>query len=145
MNQAKFSNQGFNLLELLVVITIVGILSAVAVPAYNNYMLRAKIDGMRHSASAAQFAVAADYANTNQLASINYQANSTPFTTGNANYIASISITQGIITVTGLANKLGNRNIVMTFTPSLATDNSLNWKCSSNPESSDLMPQDCQN
>ncbi|MFY3385386.1 pilin [Paracidovorax sp. MALMAid1276] len=58
--------KGFTLIELMIVVAIIGILAAVALPAYQDYTIRAKVSEGLSLASAAKTAVAETFANTTQ-------------------------------------------------------------------------------
>ena len=58
--------KGFTLIELMIVVAIIGILAAVALPAYQDYTIRAKVTEGLSLASAAKTAVAETFANTTQ-------------------------------------------------------------------------------
>lgn len=64
MNQAQ---QGFTLIELMIVVAIIGILAAVAIPAYQDYTIRAKVSEVLTIASAARSSVAEYYISTGKM------------------------------------------------------------------------------
>lgn len=92
---------GFTLIELMIVVAIVGILAAVAIPAYQDYIKRSKVSELAATLAACKTSVAETYAtNGNVMASIT-TANS-GCNTGGSQYVAnnSLSVANGLISVT---------------------------------------------
>jgi len=69
--------KGFTLIELMIVVAIIGILAAVALPAYQDYTLRARVTEGLNLASAAKTAVADTFANVNNGEVIKYDGSGT--------------------------------------------------------------------
>ena len=98
----KSVQKGFTLIELMIVVAIIGILAAVALPAYQDYTVRAKVSEVVLAASSAKSAVAESFAQFGKM--VNNQT-SMGVQTQSSKYVASVSWTgdnanTGTITVT---------------------------------------------
>ena len=102
--------QGFTLIELMIVVAIVGILAAVAIPAYQDYTVRARVAEGLGLASAAKVSVAENAANGAADLSLGYTA-----PTADAAKVTGITITAGTGEITiGYGTKIeAGKNIVM--------------------------------
>jgi len=122
---------GFTLLELMIVIAIVGILAAIAIPAYQDYAIRAKVSEGLTLASSAKLAVADTFESTASLPADNSAAGLPEDTSIKGTYVSKITVTNGIIaiTYTNINSALNGKTI--TLTPHTSNAGSVTWTCSS--------------
>jgi|Laugresp1bdmlbsn_1035097.scaffolds.fasta_scaffold15060_2 type IV pilus assembly protein PilA len=133
----KKMQQGFTLIELMIVIAIIGILAAVALPAYQDYTIRAKASELILASSSAKQSVS-EYVIVNGTVpndSFSVQDNTSTM-------VDSVVWSSGAITITGSFTGLG-ATVVITMTPSLTASGGVEWVCS--PTSGTrFMPSSCQ-
>ena len=122
--------KGFTLIELMIVVAIIGILAAVALPAYQDYTTRAKVSEVVLAASSARTNLA-EIVSTNN-AGFPVTASYTP-ATQSSKYVAGVSYTSsatstGVVTVTAQ----GDNNItgkVLTLTGTADNNGQVTWVC----------------
>ncbi len=117
--------KGFTLIELMIVVAIIGILAAVALPAYQDYTVRAKTTEVMLAASGGKVAVAEFYqVNGAFPASGSLTVNSQSTTN-----VAGVAQASGVITATSQSGVAGLSGNTITLTPADAGGGVLNWTC----------------
>ena len=96
--------QGFTLIELMIVVAIIGILAAIAIPAYQDYTIRAQVSEGMTLAAAAKAAVVESYQNSGQAPALRAGPGgagmSALATDTSGKYVTSVGILNGTITIT---------------------------------------------
>lgn len=136
--------KGFTLIELMIVVAIIGILAAIALPAYQDYTKRSKMAEVVGFMSAARVSVAETYSTTNTLTGIdNAKAGLAPTTQALGSYVTGLTVANGVITValnTGI-DATCTGAAALTLTPvANATTGSLSWTGSSSNNCTKYVP-----
>lgn len=136
---------GFTLVELMITVAIIGILAAVALPAYQDYTTRSQIAEGFNLISGPKIFVVDYYTNKGTLPQTSAEVN-LPNTTGR--YVSSIQLVGGVLEITFSSNspQAANTNIngkKVFFTPVPTTTDNLNWTCSSDADAK-YLPTACK-
>jgi type IV pilus assembly protein PilA len=128
---SKTVQKGFTLIELMIVIAIIGILAAIAIPAYQDYTIRAQVTEGLNMAGAAKAAVSESYSNNGAWPLDNATAGIGVATDIQGKYVASVTVANNLITVlfgnnANAANLAGN---TLLLTAGTSANGDVAWQC----------------
>ena len=140
----KTTQKGFTLIELMIVVAIIGILAAIAIPAYQDYTIRARVTEGLSLADSAKTAVAETF-QSNPTLPLN-TGWTAPAATTNVTSVALAAAT-GVITVTYTA-AAGGGTILVSPNPVLVNgtpvSGSMGWDCTGGTLAAKYRPQSCR-
>ena len=125
----KSVQKGFTLIELMIVVAIIGILAAIAIPAYQDYTIRAQVTEGLNLAADLKAAVAEQFAQTGSWPASNSSLGITAVKSGK--YVSAVDVATGTITITyGGTN--ANTNIngkKLSLQPTTSPNGDVIWNC----------------
>ena len=124
--------QGFTLIELMIVVAIIGILAAIAIPAYQDYTIRAQVSEGLNLSGGAKAAVTEYFQDRGTMPSDNSEAGLAPAGDIKGKYVWSVTVTTGVIDIEygGSAHATIDGKAIQ-LTPNTSAAGSVQWDCAS--------------
>ena len=140
----KRFHKGFTLIELMIVVAIIGILAAVALPAYQDYTIRAKVSELVLAAAGFKTTISEFAQTKNTLTSSGQGLTFSPYT---GKVVSGSNVTaNGVITAIGSQASVGT-TVTVILTPTIQSDGKVTWGCSTggNTTTFKFVPAECRN
>lgn len=136
---------GFTLIELMIVVAIIGILAAIALPAYQDYTARSQMSEALTLASGARTSVSEFYANNGHFPLNNTSAGLAAAADIKGKYVAQVNQVSGVITATmqssGVSKGIEGKTLVLS---AVTHAGSVDWKCKPGTVDTKYVPTSCR-
>ncbi|NZA28346.1 pilin [Luteimonas sp. SJ-92] len=141
----KKMQKGFTLIELMIVVAIIAILAAIALPAYQDYLIRSQVSEGSTLASGAKTAVAEFYSNRGTFPTANESAGLANAASIVGKYVSNVNAANGTIAAT-FSGPAANAKIsgdILIFS-AITNAGSIEWTCTSTTIDDKYLPTSCR-
>jgi type IV pilus assembly protein PilA len=140
----KNMQKGFTLIELMIVVAIIAILAAIAIPAYQDYLVRTQVSEGAVLSDGAKTAFAEFYSNTGRMPDAKASAGLAKETSISGKYVSQVLVADGVITAT-FGNEANTAIKSSTFVLSAITNaGSISWSCNKSSVKPKYLPTSCR-
>jgi type IV pilus assembly protein PilA len=140
----KQQQSGFTLIELMIVVAIIGILAAIAIPSYMDYTRKAEVSELIVMAAPYKLGVAEALAAGEDITTLDNATMVGAPTFAPTSIVGGLTVTNGVIALTAVtAANNGPGDLTLTLSPSRTTSG-VNWTCTSGGGDSRLAPSSCR-
>lgn len=134
MKVQQTNQKGFTLIELMIVVAIIGILAAIALPAYQNYTEKARFTQLTNASAAAKTGVEICVQQTGDETTCDGGSNGVPANVTAAAGIAGIATAAGVIDITPPTDATGTMSTAWyKMTPDVQANGAVKWVITCNP------------